>query len=254
MADQSSAGITLNWVAPGGNPTAYRILRRIATRGETEMSAIATVNAPSTSYTDTSATSPGQRFVYRVQALRGDEASEASSFVRIDLPGPTNTPVPTDTLTPPPSHTPSPTLTDASVSSDSNRDFPPTATNTPVPIATNTPAPTATNTPAAPTNTPVPPTDVPLGSPTELTYTILDDGIRLNWNAPEGPVDGYRILRRPPFQGQDELGVYVQNTGNTDTTYTDTEATVNGERYVYRVKALRGDDVSGRSNFARVDR
>ena len=231
VADNSSAGISLNWVAPSGNPTDYRILRRIPTRGETLMAAIASIDATSTSYTDTSATSPGQRYVYRVQALRGDEASGQSDFVYIDLPGSTYTPSPTAKNTPLP-----------------------TATNAPLPTATNTPVPTATNTPVPPTNTPVPPTEVPLGSPTELTYTILDDGIRLNWNAPEGTVDGYRILRRLPFQGQNELRVYVQNTHSTDTTYTDTVANIAGVRYVYRVQALRGDQVSEVSNFARVDR
>ena len=45
----------------------------------------------------------------------------------------------------------------------------------------------------------------------------------------------------------------MADTGSTDTSYTDADATEPGELYVYRVKALRGGEKSGRSNHVNVD-
>ena len=56
-----------------------------------------------------------------------------------------------------------------------------------------------------------------------------------------------------PTFGESGLLVYVNDTGSTATTYTDSDATTPGERYTYRVKALRGDQESTHSNYARVD-
>ena len=53
--------------------------------------------------------------------------------------------------------------------------------------------------------------------------------------------------------GESGLLVYVNDTGSTATTYTDSDAPTPGERYTYRVKALRGDQESTHSNYARVD-
>ena len=49
------------------------------------------------------------------------------------------------------------------------------------------------------------------------------------------------------------LLIFVADTESVATTYTDQTVTQPGERYVYRVKALRGVEKSGQSNFARVD-
>ena len=56
-----------------------------------------------------------------------------------------------------------------------------------------------------------------------------------------------------PTFGESGLLVYVNDTGSTATTYTDSDATTPGERYTYRVKALRGDQEGTHSNYARVD-
>ena len=147
-------------------------------------------------------------------------------------------------------------------------DPPPPATNTLVPTATNTLVPPpATNTLAPPpaTNTLVPPTATsppptatnpppPLSKPTNLTGVAGDNGITLSWEAPPGPVDGYEIMRRLPLQGESDLQTYVADTGSSATSWTDSSATVAGQRYVYRVKALRGGATSDRSNFVRIDR
>ena len=93
-------------------------------------------------------------------------------------------------------------------------------------------------------------------APTNLTAEVVDGGIALSWDAPTEDADsvtGYEVLRRRPRQGENSLLTYVADTGSAATTYTDTNATEPGERYVYRVKALRGGEKSGRSNYARVD-
>ena len=72
----------------------------------------------------------------------------------------------------------------------------------------------------------------------------------LTWNPPAEDaesVTGYRILRRDPDR-QRRLRVLVENTGNTDTIYFDSTAK-SGRRYVYRIYALRGDEVSEVSDF-----
>ena len=93
----------------------------------------------------------------------------------------------------------------------------------------------------------------PLSAPTNLAASASAEGVTLTWTAPEGTVDGYEILRRLPNQGETDMSTLVDNTGNTDTSYTDTSATTPGERYVYRVKAIRGDDRSALSFYVNVD-
>ena len=93
-------------------------------------------------------------------------------------------------------------------------------------------------------------------APRDLTATIIADGVALSWDAPTEAattVTGYEILRRRPRQGEQTLLTFVADTGSAVAAYTDRTATEPGERYVYRVKALRGGKKSGQSNFARVD-
>ena len=91
-------------------------------------------------------------------------------------------------------------------------------------------------------------------APTNLTATVNEDGeVVLSWDAPaDDSITGYQILRRRPTEGEDSLLVYVENTGNTNTTYTDTSVTA-GVRHVYRVKAINAIGLSDQSNFARAD-
>ena len=94
-------------------------------------------------------------------------------------------------------------------------------------------------------------------APRNLTAGVVDGGVLLEWDAPAqdaGSVTGYQVLRRDP--GEDAVGVFTaieNNTGDTATSYTDATATQAGKSYTYRVKAWRGDDLSGQSNYARVD-
>ena len=100
---------------------------------------------------------------------------------------------------------------------------------------------------------PAGPTEPP-PAPENLTHTVNDDGhVVLNWTAPDDEhITGYRIMRRMPRQNENTLLVYVSNTGNTNTTYTD-EDVVAGELYVYRVKAINAAGVGPRSNFVNAE-
>ena len=91
-------------------------------------------------------------------------------------------------------------------------------------------------------------------APSNLTFEIQEKGVALAWDAPAADADsvtGYRVVRRRPNQGEKEWVVWKWNTGSTETTYRDGYAQTHGEYYMYRVRALRGDDYSKLSN--RVD-
>ena len=77
-------------------------------------------------------------------------------------------------------------------------------------------------------------------------------GVELSWNAPAedaASVTGYEILRAV---GDAEPATLVADTGSTGTSFTDAAATETGERYVYRVKAVRGQERSQASEEARA--
>ena len=89
-------------------------------------------------------------------------------------------------------------------------------------------------------------------APSGLTAAVEDGGVALSWTAPAedaGSVTGYEVLRA---QGSAELATLEADTGNTDTTYTDSGVTGDLDGYRYQVKALRGGDASQGSNVAGV--
>ena len=66
--------------------TGYEILRRLPLRGETEFQTLFPDTASTdTTYTDTTASTPGERYTYQVKALRGDARSRASGEASVDL-------------------------------------------------------------------------------------------------------------------------------------------------------------------------
>ncbi len=92
--------------------------------------------------------------------------------------------------------------------------------------------------------------------PTGLTVSLVENKVTLSWTAPQEDaesVDGYEILRRRPMEGESALATLVADTELTATTYTDATANEAGVVYVYRVKALRGSEVSLWSNFAKIE-
>ena len=93
------------------------------------------------------------------------------------------------------------------------------------------------------------PTDPP-PSPTNLEVSDNGDGtLTLTWDAPDDDsVTGYQVLRRRPHEGERTLLVYVEDTGSTATTWTDTDVTP-GTRHTYRVKAINAAGLSGVSNY-----
>ena len=91
----------------------------------------------------------------------------------------------------------------------------------------------------------------PPPAPRNLTSVVNEDSsITLTWDAPDDDsVTGYQILRRRPSEGEDSLLIHVQDTGNTDTTYMDTDVTPD-VRHIYRVKAINEAGSGERSNNA----
>ena len=94
----------------------------------------------------------------------------------------------------------------------------------------------------------------PPPAPTNLTATVNADGsVTLTWDASDDDsVTGYLILRRRPYEGERTLLVYVEDTGSTATTFTDTDVTA-GTQHVYRVKAINEAGVGNQSNYVNVD-
>ena len=89
-------------------------------------------------------------------------------------------------------------------------------------------------------------------APTGLSAAATSTSITLTWVAPaDSAVTGYQILRRRPDHGEMKLLVYIEDTGNTDTSYTDM-AVQPGTKYVYRVNAVNGTANGPQSNGAQI--
>ncbi len=95
--------------------------------------------------------------------------------------------------------------------------------------------------------------DPALSAPTNLSAQASAEGVLLSWTAPAGRVDGYEILRRVPLDGENELTTLVDNTGSSDTSYTDNSATAPGGQYIYQVKTIRDTERSAASDPVQID-
>ena len=92
------------------------------------------------------------------------------------------------------------------------------------------------------------------GAPSDLTATLGEAGVSLSWSAPTAnasKVTGYQVMRR---SSADPVGGFkaIATTGASETSYVDAFI-LEGETFVYRVKARRGNRLSGYSNFVLVD-
>ena len=85
-------GVALSWDVPAEDAesvTGYEVLR---VQGEAELATLVEdTESTSTSYTDATATEPGETYAYRVKAIRGEEKSQQSDRAEVELP-----PDPTD--------------------------------------------------------------------------------------------------------------------------------------------------------------
>ena len=278
-------GVALSWTAPAedaGSVTGYEILRAV---GEGDMATLVDdTGNTATAYTDTTATEAGETHAYKVKAIRGEDRSQASGQAQVQLPHDPVDLAPSD-LTAEAVDGGGVSLSWTAPAEDADSvigyevlravgegDM---ATLAADPASTATSYTDATATEAGETyayqvkairgedrsqasgqaqvQIPHDPADL---RPTGLTVSLVENKVTLSWTAPQAnaeTVDGYEILRRRPNQGESSLATLVADTESTATTYTDATANEPGVRYVYRVKALRGDDVSLWSSFDRID-
>lgn len=133
-------------------------------------------------------------------------------------------PTPTPTVTP----TPTPT---------------PIITPTPTPVPTVTPTPTATPTP---TVTPTP-TPVPLNAPSNLTATVSSRTGILNWQDNSSNETGF-IIEQSSAANASVFSTVGQVAANTTKWSISTKKGV----YNYRVRAVRGSELSAASNTVQM--
>ena len=214
QASAAHDSVTLTWTASTDQTvTHYAILRRNPDTDASQVFHVIESNAGSQTSYSDVSVSASSTYIYRAKAVSPTGVSQWSGYVKAETPA-----APDSTLEPTPTPTPTPT-----------------ATPTPEPVSTPTPE------------------DL---RPTGLTVSLVENKVTLSWTAPaedSESVDGYEILRRRPMEGETTLATLVADTESTATTYTDATANEAGVVYVYRVKALRGDDVSLWSNFDKID-
>ena len=276
-------GVSLRWDAPGEDAdsvTGYEILRA---QGEAELATlVADTKSTATSYTDTTATEPGESYAYRVIALRNGENSQQSNRAAVQLPNP---------LLLAPSNLTAGIIVDDGValSWDAPAQDAGSVTGyeilraqgeaglTTLVADTESTATSYTDTTATePGETyayrvkairdeeksqgsnqaevliPHTPEDL---APANLTAGIVDDGVALIWDAPAQDaesVTGYDVSRS--FEREPGItSVNLKPTGAVVTSWVDYDATEPGVRYTYRVRAVRDGESSGWSNAAHVD-
>ena len=282
----ASTSVSLSWSAPAEDAdtvTGYEILRAV---GEGDMATLVDdTGSIATSYTDATATEAGETYAYKVKAIRGENRSQASGQARIQLPHDAVDLAPSD-LTAAAVDGGGVDLSWSAPAEDAD-----SVTGYEVlravgegemaTLAADTASTATTYTDATATGegetyayrvkairgearsqasnrvalVPVEPPATPENlKPTNLTFEIREDGVTLAWDAPAADADsvtGYRVVRRRPDQGENQWLVWKWDTGSTETSYRDGYARTHGDYYMYRVRALRGDDYSKMSN--RVD-
>ena len=281
----ATTAVRLTWTAPAedaGSVTGYEILRAV---GDGEIATLAAdTGSTATSYTDATATEASETYAYKVKAIRGDDRSQASGQVQVQLPDDPVDLAPSDLTAEAVDGGVDLSWTAPAEDADSVTGYEVLRAVGEGDMATlvaDTASTTTTYTDATATGegetyayrvkairgearsqgsnrvslVPVEPPATPENlKPTNLTFEIREDGVTLAWDAPAADADsvtGYRVVRRRPNQGENEWLVWKWDTGSTETTYWDGYARTHGEFYMYRVRALRGDDHSKLSN--RVD-
>ena len=281
-----SYSVHLSWTAPAEDVdsiTGYEILRAV---GEGALATLVDdTGNTATSYNDANATQTGETYAYKVKAIRGEDRSQASGQAEVQIPHDPVDLAPSDlTAEAVDGGGVSLSWTAPAEGADSVTGYEvlrAVGEGDMATLAADTASTTTTYSDATATEEgetyaykvkairgqtrsqasnrvaliPVGPPATPENlKPTNLTFEIREDGVTLAWDAPAadaGSVTGYRVVRRRPNQGENEWLVWKWDTGSTETTYWDGYARTHGEFYMYRVRALRGDDHSKMSN--RVD-
>ena len=90
--------------------------------------------------------------------------------------------------------------------------------------------------------------------PTGLSGDAYHDRVILSWDDPgDASIDGYMILRRQhDTHAQGKFSTLVEDTGTSETTYTDDTVTPE-KRYTYRIKAINEHGESERSSWFHTD-
>ena len=83
-------------------------------------------------------------------------------------------------------------------------------------------------------------------APTGMNAVASDDGMQLSWDAVDGNVLRYEVLRQRPRECEESLTVLVSDTGEKATAYTD-GTVVAGVQYIYAVRAVNDAGVGPRS-------
>ena len=286
--EDAATEVGLTWTAPAEDAdsvTGYEVLRAA---GEGELTTLVEdTGSTATSYADATATAAGETYTYQVKAIRGEERSQASGQARVQLPldavdlAPSNLTAeavdsgvnlswtaPAEdaasvtgyeilravgegelaTLAADTGSTGS-TYTDATATEEGE-----TYAYQVKAIRGQARSQVSNRVALIPVEPPATPENL---APSNLTFEIREDGVTLSWDAPAADADsvtGYRVVRRRPNQGENELLVWKSDTGSAETTYKDGYAQTHGEYYVYRVRALRGDEYSRMTNFVQVRR
>ena len=281
-------GVALSWTAPAevaDSVTGYEVLRAA---GEGELSTLAAdTGNTATAYTDTTATEAGETYAYQVKAIRGEERSQASGQARVQLPQDAVDLAPSNLTAEAVDSGVNLSWTAPAEDADSVTGYEvlrAVGEGELATLAADTGSTTTSYTDATATEAgetyayqvkairgedrsqssnrvaliPVEPPATPETlAPSNLTFEIREHGVTLAWDAPAAAADsvtGYRVVRRRPNQGENEWLVWKWDTGSTETTYRDGHAQTHGEYYIFRVRALRGDDYSKMSNFVQVTR
>jgi hypothetical protein len=170
------------------------------------------------------------------QIVRAADAAVASGAITTTVPAQSITlfVIHPNSVTPTPTPTVTPTPTPVS-----------TVTPTPLPSPSATPMPTATPTPA-PTPT-VTPTPIPLNAPSNLTATVSSRNGILRWQDNSANETGF-IVERAASNRPTVFSTIGQVAANT----TVWNVTAKKGSFLYRVRAIRGSEISGASNTVQM--
>ena len=110
----------------------------------------------------------------------------------------------------------------------------------------------------APTPTPTPEPEnsedeEPPAAPANLSGTVTHDSVTLTWdNSQDDSITGYQVLRRDRAESDSQFTALAEDTGSTETSYTDADVREEG-RYAYRVKARNSHGLSPASSDFTAD-